>query len=413
MPKKRNKKPKKYFSDSQGHYVWETYFVRGKQRRSKVRVTVINGQIIEDMDSWLLANAGDLDLHALERWDLIETRRLEDETSESNTTNMKPSPVTLRLDIEALELAFEFAQNHDSLDIGIPCYAYIDLTTGKVLNGEDDDEEEGFGEETQARKRLFLPWDLFEDLHWGSLDDFIATLDDGPMRSRLAQATRGKGSFRRFKQIVYGEGGVELQHRWEWFEICRKRRCIEDWLHSEGIIPEWGIDIYAPPPLPDKRCDLLCAVLAFVQAARREPGVFRIALIGSLTTPKAIPNDVDLLIGVEDGVPLDGLARLARRLTGATMATGDGCGADVFLHNQNHQYIGRLCKWKQCAPGIRASCKADHCGKRHFLHDDLRVLKLSPTVIEEAPLELWPEVKARTAVPLDVRNLLMMKLENI
>lgn len=174
---------------------------------------------------------------------------------------MQPSPVTLRLDIEDLESAFEFAQRHDSLDIGIPCYPYIDLTTGKVLNGEDDDEDEGFGEVVHARKRLFLPWDLFEDLHWGSLDEFISTLDDDAMRSRLEQATRGKGSFRRFKQIVYGEGGVELQHRWEWFEICRKRKCIEDWLHSEGIIPEWGIDIYAPPPLPDKRCDLLCAVL--------------------------------------------------------------------------------------------------------------------------------------------------------
>ena len=136
------KKPKKYFSDSQGHYVWETHFDRGKQRRSKVRVTVIDGQIIEDMDSWLLANAGDHDLHALERWDLIETRRLEDEISESNT-NMESTPLTLCLDIEDLESAFAFAQSHDSLDIGVPCHPYIDLTTGKVLNGENDDEEEG------------------------------------------------------------------------------------------------------------------------------------------------------------------------------------------------------------------------------------------------------------------------------
>lgn len=54
------------------------------------------------------------------------------------------------------------------------------------------------------------------------------------------------------------------------------------------------------PPLPDKRADLLRAVLDFVRDARSLPGVRRIALIGSLTTPKAIPKDVDLLVEVAD-----------------------------------------------------------------------------------------------------------------
>src|SRR6478735_4418295 len=70
---KKSKKPK-YHTDERGHFVWENYFVHGKQRRSKRRVTVIDGQIINDLDDWLLANADDVYLHQIERWDLIEQR---------------------------------------------------------------------------------------------------------------------------------------------------------------------------------------------------------------------------------------------------------------------------------------------------------------------------------------------------
>ena len=73
---KKSKKPN-IQSDEHGHFVWETYFVRGKQKRRKERVTVIDGKIIDDLDEWLLDNANDIDLHQMERWDLIERRRLD------------------------------------------------------------------------------------------------------------------------------------------------------------------------------------------------------------------------------------------------------------------------------------------------------------------------------------------------
>ncbi len=81
MPKKGNKNHKrvKYHTDDRGHYVWENYFVGGKQRRTKRRVTVIDGEIIDDPDTSLLANADDTFLHQCERWDLIGRRMLEEE----------------------------------------------------------------------------------------------------------------------------------------------------------------------------------------------------------------------------------------------------------------------------------------------------------------------------------------------
>jgi predicted nucleotidyltransferase len=53
-----------------------------------------------------------------------------------------------------------------------------------------------------------------------------------------------------------------------------------------------------------------------VRAAKRLPGITRIALIGSLTTNKANPKDADLLLSVTDDTDLTSLARLTRKLQG-------------------------------------------------------------------------------------------------
>ena len=52
MPKKGKKSHKrvKYHTDERGHYVWQSFFVGGKQRRSKRRVMVVGGEVIDDPD---------------------------------------------------------------------------------------------------------------------------------------------------------------------------------------------------------------------------------------------------------------------------------------------------------------------------------------------------------------------------
>jgi hypothetical protein len=79
---------------------------------------------------------------------------------------------------------------------------------------------------------------------------------------------------------------------------------------------------------------------------------------------------------------------LGRKLQGH--AQNFGRGGDVFLADRQHRYLGRTCPWKQCGPGIRASCDALHCGRRPYLHDDLETIKLPPNLIASPPLELWP-----------------------
>jgi hypothetical protein len=159
------------------------------------------------------------------------------------------------------------------------------------------------------------------------------------------------------------------------------------------------------------RTELLLAVMRFVEEASRCAGVRRIALLGSLTTSKQAPRDADVLVTVEDDMNLAHLARAGRRLKGAAQSLN--LGGDIFLANPQSEYIGRTCHWTSCGPGIRASCQADHCGQRAFLNDDLSVLKLDRDLVLRPPIDLWPLVEQRVAVPEDVEELVISRCKEL
>ena len=56
------------------------------------------------------------------------------------------------------------------------------------------------------------------------------------------------------------------------------------------------------------------------------------------------------------------------------------------------------------------SCDALHCGRRHYLHDDLQTITLRSALIAAPPIELWPSVVIRGRVPGDVQQLLIAPL---
>ncbi len=370
-------------------------------------MTVSDGEIIDDLDTWLLANANECYLHQIERWDLLEQRMLDEEEPQTAESAMKQPPRQLRLDILEIESALELVASVDPTFDDETGVSFLDLTSGKIVAAEDEDEIEAlFPDENH----LDLPDGLFEDWAYGGLEEFVESLPDDPLRQRLERAIEGKRAFRRFKEIVFGDGNVELKHRWLWFETRRKRERIVDWLRAHHIEPDWGIDIFEPPPMPNKRADLLRAVLAFVRDSHRLSGVRRIALLGSLVTSKSIPKDVDVLVEVDDGFPLDKLAHLSRKLLGTTLQTGDSCGADVFLCDPGGEYLGRICSSKSCPPGIRRSCQAKHCGRRKYLCDDLQNVHLDSLLLAEPPLSLWPEIVARSEIADDVLEILVAGL---
>lgn len=152
------------------------------------------------------------------------------------------------------------------------------------------------------------------------------------------------------------------------------------------------------------RAVLLSEVRQFVERARFFAGVRRIALIGSLATQKNDPKDADVLVTVDDDADLAQLATLGRRLKGHAQSRNKG--ADIFLSDPSGSYIGRICRWRECYPGVRVSCDARHCGRRAFLHDDLDAVTLDEALIKTPPIELWPKIVRRVELPGDVETLL-------
>ncbi len=159
------------------------------------------------------------------------------------------------------------------------------------------------------------------------------------------------------------------------------------------------------------RAVLLAEVRQFVEYARFFSGVRRIALIGSLATQKNDPKDADVLVTVDDNADLTHLATAGRRLKGH--AQSKNRGADIFLADPSDNYIGRICHWRECRPGIRASCDARHCGQRPFLHDDLDDVTLHASLINAPPLQLWPKIVRRAEIPDDVEAQLVQPIENL
>jgi predicted nucleotidyltransferase len=157
------------------------------------------------------------------------------------------------------------------------------------------------------------------------------------------------------------------------------------------------------------RAVLLAEVRQFVERACTRPGVRHIALIGSLATRKDDPKDADVLVTVDDDADLTQLATAGRKLKGHAQTRNKG--ADIFLADPSSNYIGRICHWRECRPGIRASCDARHCGRRAFLHDDLDVATLDLSLIKTPPLELWPNIVRRVELPSDVETQLVQLIE--
>lgn len=250
------------------------------------------------------------------------------------------------------------------------------------------------------------------DSHEGyrDMEDFVVTVEDERLQDQLWRAISGRGAFRRFKDVLAGH--FREQERWYAFKDARLEQRVLDWLASEDIEPIIEPSpVEESDPLPSKRARLIAEVLPFVRAASKLPGVLRIALIGSLTTDEPNPKDADMLVTVTDDADLAPLAKLGRKLQGH--AQGFNRGGEVFLADPEGNYLGRTCPWKRCGPGIRRSCDALHCGRRHYLHDDLEAICLAKDLIAAPPLELWPEIVTRVPIPEDVEQALIVPLRDL
>ncbi|MCB0109225.1 MAG: hypothetical protein KDE53_25055 [Caldilineaceae bacterium] len=111
---------------------------------------------------------------------------------------------------------------------------------------------------------------------------------------------------------------------------------------------------------------------------------------------------------VAEEMDLEPLATLGCKLAGHMQ--GFNRGGEIFLADGRGNYIGHTCRWKRCEPYIRARCEAQHCGRRQYVYDDFQNLRLAKALMAEPPVELWPQVVTRVAVPEDLETLVLAQL---
>jgi hypothetical protein len=151
------------------------------------------------------------------------------------------------------------------------------------------------------------------------------------------------------------------------------------------------------------RSFLLEALAKFMRAAAKVQGVTRIAAIGSLMTDKASPKDADVLVTVRDDADIGLLSQLGRKFKG--VAQTRNLGADIFLASDSGAYIGRTCSYQECHP--RGACRGTQCGSGRFICNDLAIVCLPDSLVAEPPLEVWPKVIVRAALPVDTQRILL------
>jgi len=303
---------------------------------------------------------------------------------------------TLRIDMNELE---------EAVELGRDVFHYVlDTESGKCIVWPGDAYPEDIDDEMQAAIDMveeappgrFLSLDPDEvrvSIH--DARKFADAVPDEAFRKLLRAAldTR-RGAFRAFRDVLHQEAG-ELD-RWRHFEQQRLREKIVEFLAENGINV-----LYEPlPPYQPRlveRQHLLDGAAKFVDRVKRIRGVERIALIGSLATPKQQPNNADLLVTIVTKESVHDIAAAARKLSGHALTMNRG--ANVFLADRSGTYLGRTCPWRECGPGIRTRCQAQHCGGH--LYDDLHLVKLPKQLIASPPLVIWPTPAVNDDVSAD------------
>ena len=130
-------------------------------------------------------------------------------------------------------------------------HSYLNLKTGEVLRVVDGVADPSMHSRISVDSTYLRvdPVSSREQYRW--MERFIATLEDGEFRTKLAQAIDGKGAFRRFKDVLMNFPNE--RERWFAFRSERLKQCMDAWLvanHVEVVErPVWDVPEVAPEPV--------------------------------------------------------------------------------------------------------------------------------------------------------------------
>ncbi len=142
-------------------------------------------------------------------------------------------PPRRRVPIDWADLEMALTWRSDEYDY------YLDVRTGKVLthaiwgDGEDGDLSEEQVDEDLAGGRLVGVERLPSSTEYGWMVEFAASVPNQHLRELLDVALRGRGAFRRFKDVLAGY--PRERERWFAFHDARVREAMLEWLADHDI----------------------------------------------------------------------------------------------------------------------------------------------------------------------------------
>lgn len=143
--------------------------------------------------------------------------------------------------------------------------------------------------------------------------------------------------------------------------------------------------------------------LEFAEQLSRKQGVLRVAIVREITQPVKEPEILCLLVTISEEAPIRPIADIGRKLAGRMLSMPRAAGSDLFLANEQHEYLGRTCLYRECHPRVR--CEGNQCNGS-YICNDFHVFTLEKEVIQSPPVEVFPRVVIRDRIPNDLRRAL-------
>lgn len=118
--------------------------------------------------------------------------------------------------------------------------AYLDPATGQAYAGMVGEVFGPDGDTVDPDDFDWLPVESRDPrAAWLVMEDFARALADRRLGDRLARAIEGKGAFRRFRDVLHGDGDAAVVSAWTAYERARSTLRAIEWLaDNEVVVPD-------------------------------------------------------------------------------------------------------------------------------------------------------------------------------
>lgn len=132
------------------------------------------------------------------------------------------------------ELTIDWAALHSAFQMNMPeVRCFFSLDDGRVLKLPPGDTALTA---VRGDPQRYAPIEAIPSrIQYQWLDEFIHSIEEGDLRTRMEAAINGKGAFRRFKDILLTE--PELRRRWFEYRDQMMRLRIVEWIREQNVMP--------------------------------------------------------------------------------------------------------------------------------------------------------------------------------